>query len=295
MRNGHPWCCMGDFNEILSPDEKVGLQPPNSSGINLFREFLNDTGLMEVELKGCKFTWCSNPRNGFTTKEKLDRVLVNWAWRNLFEHASATALPAVSSDHSPIIFWPKPKDSSGRSFKYEAMWEEHPEVNEIIHTAWTEAGVGENSWDTWRRKTRKCTARLKSWHKEKFKKASERMGVSVLRSFGRCLINSGDDILIEEDPWLCDGAKTEIQQGATASKVSDLLDPSTGGWNIQAIRENIVATQFQKVLQTPVGSSSHKDAVFWPYSSSGFEYFLVFFSDLSYSSDLLLDLLTGHI
>ncbi|KAJ1386626.1 hypothetical protein SESBI_40676 [Sesbania bispinosa] len=85
-----------------------------------------------------------NPRNGFVNKENLDRVLVNWAWRNLFEHATVTAMSAISSYHSPIILWPQPKESSGKSFKYEAMWEEHPELGEVIKEAWGEDVEGKN-------------------------------------------------------------------------------------------------------------------------------------------------------
>lgn len=97
------WCCMGDFNEVLAHFEKEGLRPHNRTGVELFRDFLSTTGRVDMDFKGCKFTWISNPREGFITKEKHDRVVVNWPWRALFPHALATALPMVTSDHSPII------------------------------------------------------------------------------------------------------------------------------------------------------------------------------------------------
>lgn len=75
----------------------------------MFRDFLNSTGLMELELKGCRFTWASNPWNGVIVREKLDRALGNWPWRSSFPHATVTALPLVSSDHSHLIFIPAPK------------------------------------------------------------------------------------------------------------------------------------------------------------------------------------------
>ncbi|KAJ1377318.1 Endonuclease/exonuclease/phosphatase superfamily [Sesbania bispinosa] len=132
IHKNHSWCCMSDFNEILSQTEKDGLRPQQQRGMDLFRDFLNDTGLMDLELKGCKFTWSSNPRNGFVTREKLDRVLVNWPWRTCYEHALAAALPQISSYHSPILLWPYPDGTSGSSFKYEAYWEEHPDCAQVI-------------------------------------------------------------------------------------------------------------------------------------------------------------------
>lgn len=74
-----PWCCLGDFNEMLSNHDKDGARPLQQNRVDLFRSFLDRAGLMDLELKGCRFTWHSNPRNGVVTKEKIDRVLCNWA------------------------------------------------------------------------------------------------------------------------------------------------------------------------------------------------------------------------
>lgn len=64
-----PWACVGDFNETLFQAEKEGLRPQQPARMNHFRDFLNDTGLIDMDLKGNKFTWRSNPRNGFVTRE----------------------------------------------------------------------------------------------------------------------------------------------------------------------------------------------------------------------------------
>ncbi|KAJ1394661.1 Endonuclease/exonuclease/phosphatase superfamily [Sesbania bispinosa] len=127
-----PSTLLGDFNEMLHPHEKDGLRPCNSGMMQLFRDFVNHMGLMDLELKGNRFTRFSNPRRGIVIKENLDRVLVNWAWRDIFPHAIATALPAISSDHSPIVLDFDPQESSGTQFKYELMWDEHVECKEVV-------------------------------------------------------------------------------------------------------------------------------------------------------------------
>ncbi|KAJ1384808.1 hypothetical protein SESBI_42246 [Sesbania bispinosa] len=43
------------------------------------------------------------------------------------KHATTVAFPAVSSDHTPILFKVIPEESSGTTFKYELMWDEHPD------------------------------------------------------------------------------------------------------------------------------------------------------------------------
>lgn len=54
--NNSPWCCIGDFKEMLSSAEKDGLRQVDHVRINKFREFLDETGLMDFNLQGCKFT-----------------------------------------------------------------------------------------------------------------------------------------------------------------------------------------------------------------------------------------------
>lgn len=170
------WCCLGDFNEVLSQTDKQGLRPHNERGADLFRNFLNISGLMELDLKGCAFTWISNPRNGVVTKEKLDRVLVNWPWRSEFCNAFVSALPIISSDHSPLVLVTSPKDRSGRSFKFEAFWSEHDECSLVIDKEWNEATNGEIEADPWNKISKKlqnCQKALQCWHKKTFRKAED--------------------------------------------------------------------------------------------------------------------------
>lgn len=58
-----------------------------------FHNFLDETGLMELNTKGNKFTWVSNPHGGFVTREKLDKAVVNLPLSNLYPNAVFQALP----------------------------------------------------------------------------------------------------------------------------------------------------------------------------------------------------------
>lgn len=116
-----PWCCIGNFNEMLSSGEKDGLRPVDQNGINLFRKFLDDNQFIDLDLKGCKYTWVSNPMDGHVTKQKIDHIVVNWDWLAMFPHAIGIALPIVNSDHSPLLLKPKPPLTSGKQFRYEAF------------------------------------------------------------------------------------------------------------------------------------------------------------------------------
>lgn len=143
--------------------------------MELFREFLNGAGLMDMDPKGSKFTWRINPRNGFVTRERLDRVVVNWAWRAVFSHALAISLPIITSDHAPIILQLTPRQKSGVTFQYEAIWDDKEECGEIIKQSWkTDADV-EDSWTAVLNRTKNCKRNLQEWHKATFKQADEEL------------------------------------------------------------------------------------------------------------------------
>ena len=97
---------------------------------------MDEAELMDMVIQGCKFTWMSNPRNGFITKERIDRVLVNWGWRQLYPNGVVTAIRPISFDHSPLILTCKPKVGDGGLFKYELYWEDHEDCERVIKEGW---------------------------------------------------------------------------------------------------------------------------------------------------------------
>lgn len=60
-------------------------------------------GMIDLESKGCAFTWSNNRERANLVKKRLDRAVCDLDWRTTFPLAEAFALPAISSDHSPIL------------------------------------------------------------------------------------------------------------------------------------------------------------------------------------------------
>lgn len=50
----------------------------------------------------------------------------------IFPNAFALTLPIVNPDHSPITFIPIIDSTSGRRFKFEAMWQGHLKFNQLL-------------------------------------------------------------------------------------------------------------------------------------------------------------------
>ena len=98
-----PWLCLGDFNEILSFDEKRGGNPRQVTPMVAFRHTLFHCGPIDLGFRGYRFTW-RNGRYGATfVEERLDRFVATIEWRELFPKAIVHHLAMVYSDHDPIL------------------------------------------------------------------------------------------------------------------------------------------------------------------------------------------------
>nr|POE84193.1 hypothetical protein CFP56_74209 [Quercus suber] len=58
-----PWAVMGDFNSIKGLKEKKGGRHVGESSVNSLKDFINNTGAIDLDFIGPSFTW-SNRREG---------------------------------------------------------------------------------------------------------------------------------------------------------------------------------------------------------------------------------------
>ncbi|XWS18039.1 hypothetical protein CRYUN_Cryun32bG0008000 [Craigia yunnanensis] len=111
-----------DFNDVASIMEKEGGRRKERRKVECFQEMIRDSDLNEVHFKGQQFTWFGM-KEGELIKERLDRVLANLEWLELFHKIQVFNLPAVGSDHSPIVVDTDFNDGKAvRRFKFEAKW-----------------------------------------------------------------------------------------------------------------------------------------------------------------------------
>lgn len=152
--------------ELTDPDLVGKMKAKRSDDIGTGNQFI------DLELKGCNYTWVSNPGDGQDTKQKIDRIIANWDWLSMFPHAIGIALPIINSDHSPLVLKPKPPLRSGKQFKYEAFWEENEQCREVVADGWNVNFVGTSEWDNIQSKLRNCQRKLSNWHHATFKNAA---------------------------------------------------------------------------------------------------------------------------
>lgn len=127
------WMVIGDFNAVLSSEDKVGGKLVASSSYGGFKKMINDNGLIDLGFEGYAFTW-NNRRGGLANiQERLDRGFSNDKWKLQFPNASVTHLIACCSDHKPLLITTRSShDNIPRPFKFESMWTTHQETAIII-------------------------------------------------------------------------------------------------------------------------------------------------------------------
>ena len=119
-----PWVLLGDFNKMLTEDEKMEGLPLNGNRISTFRECIDQCGLMDLGFHGPRFTWSDkNPILYRNIKEHLDRGLGNTEWKIHFPRMEIHHFPCTKHDHCPKLLDTNPITCRlPKTFKFEQMW-----------------------------------------------------------------------------------------------------------------------------------------------------------------------------
>ncbi|RVW88076.1 Transposon TX1 uncharacterized 149 kDa protein [Vitis vinifera] len=128
-----PWCVAGDFNAILSPEERNRGGRMNSN-MRRFLEIIEDLELKDVPLVGGPFTWNGGVNN--QTFSRLDRFLFNEGWDNHFGDVRQCVLPRPVSDHFPILLDVGGGRRGPSPFRFENMWLKVEGVKELMKSWW---------------------------------------------------------------------------------------------------------------------------------------------------------------
>ncbi|KAL4366778.1 hypothetical protein GQ457_05G010670 [Hibiscus cannabinus] len=162
-----PWCLMGDSNIIANQTEKIGGNFYDLSQANWFNHAINKCGLLEMPIKGGSYTWSNLGTDDDSIMEKLDRILFNVNWNDMFKRAVGVMEPAIGSDHSPIFCLlnganRKPR----RKFKFESKWLREDDCLETIKHSWNQRTGSTRA--LFLGKLKRTSRKLLIWSKSKY-------------------------------------------------------------------------------------------------------------------------------
>ena len=98
-----PWMVVGDFNTIVSSEERKGGSIPSLSTMNDFVSVINSLALQDYGYVGSTFTWCNKHQGRTRMWQRLDRALVSVEWGEKFSITSVEHAGMGQSDHCPLI------------------------------------------------------------------------------------------------------------------------------------------------------------------------------------------------
>ena len=127
--NPGPTICAGDFTLICQAADKSNNRV-NRRMMNAFRRFISDMELKDLYLHGRSFTWSNEQQHA--TKVKLDRVLFNEGWHDLFPSCLLQGLSSAVSDHCPLLLSEAAAPRRAARFRFESFWPRFPRFHTMV-------------------------------------------------------------------------------------------------------------------------------------------------------------------
>ena len=97
-----PWILAGDFNAVISLEEKRGGLARLDQSSNLLRDMIGLLFLIDVKPNNGVFTWNNRRCGGEAISERLDRFLISCYWMDNRWVTSSEILDWRESDHWPV-------------------------------------------------------------------------------------------------------------------------------------------------------------------------------------------------
>ena len=82
-----PWAVMGDFNDMVSQEEKFGGNPICHTRVRAYMNCMDYCHLLDLGFSGPKFTWTNMRGVADLIQERIDRAWANSNWKLLFPEA----------------------------------------------------------------------------------------------------------------------------------------------------------------------------------------------------------------
>ncbi|GJR71446.1 hypothetical protein Tco_0083811 [Tanacetum coccineum] len=101
--HNRPWCMLGDFNAALNLEDMLSGSSNIDISMREFKDCVEDIEMMDVHRSGLMFTWNQKPKGSDGVLKKIDRVMANLEFNDVFAGSYAVFQPYRISDHAPYV------------------------------------------------------------------------------------------------------------------------------------------------------------------------------------------------
>ncbi|GKA46013.1 hypothetical protein Tco_0738809 [Tanacetum coccineum] len=103
-----------------------------------FKECVAEIEVQDVQQTGLQFTWNQKPKGTDGILKKLDRIMENLVFNDVFMGAHAIFKPYRISDHSPVVLnIPAHVKVKPKPFKFSNILTQHVRFKEVVYEGWS--------------------------------------------------------------------------------------------------------------------------------------------------------------
>lgn len=137
LNRDEAWVLGGDFNELLSNEEKSGGAVRSESSFCDFRNMVQNCKLKEIRSFGNCLSWCGLRENGWV-QCKVYRGFGNDGWFARFPKASVEYLELWASDHRAIVisFAAENEATNKRRFLFDKRMISREGFEDLVRDSW---------------------------------------------------------------------------------------------------------------------------------------------------------------
>ncbi|GJV71773.1 hypothetical protein Tco_1491768 [Tanacetum coccineum] len=135
---GAPWIIMGDFNVALNMEDSFSGSSHMDSAMCDFKDCVTNIEVFDINSFGLHFTWNQKPKGRGGILKKLDRIMGNIGFVDVFLRAYALFQPYRISDHSPsVLTIPSLSAVKPKPFKFFNFLAYKESFSEVVSNQWT--------------------------------------------------------------------------------------------------------------------------------------------------------------
>nr|XP_027124324.1 uncharacterized protein LOC113741027 [Coffea arabica] len=160
---GEKFVIAGDFNDIISNEEKWGGIQREEKSFMTFKDFIAENGLVDLGYEGHPWTWSNHWDNTGEVRQRLDRCLSSCEWSQKFEGTGCKHIESYASDHSLLLLDSEPDNKRKKKrFYFDKRWFQKDGIQQVIEKAWSKEEQGTKMFRV-TRKVRNCRVEILKW------------------------------------------------------------------------------------------------------------------------------------